>query len=71
MDDNDWIVLDDIKSMECPPSGRYLKVEFENGDLVEIEFSEIKDEKTFEKLYKREPKRINFPITAIELKFTQ
>jgi hypothetical protein len=38
---NDWIELGEPKDLECPPSGKQLKVIYSNGDKFEITFKEV------------------------------
>jgi hypothetical protein len=41
MEDNVWIVPPGAANIECPPRGRYLAVQFENGDRFRIQYTEV------------------------------
>ncbi|SMG32518.1 hypothetical protein [Sphingobacterium psychroaquaticum] len=45
--DNSWDVNNNVKDVICPPSGKKLRVNFDNGDYFKLEFKEID---TLEKL---------------------
>ena len=40
--DNDFIVRGTPTDLECPPSGRLLRVRYANGDYMRVEFREIR-----------------------------
>lgn len=70
MEDNVWVVDPGARHVECPPRGRFLIVEFDNGDFFRIEFQEISDANEF---CKRFPERshatemLTFPMTMAHL----
>lgn len=41
IENNIWIVKKDVVDVECPPSGKELKIYFENGNNIRLRFSEI------------------------------
>ena len=70
MHENVWTFYENPTDIECPPSGRLLKVNYENGDKIKIEFFEIENRKEFKKLYKTDFQGPNiFPITAVDIIF--
>ena len=67
---NVWFNVGDEEDIECPPSAKRLKVSYPNGDLVSIEFFEIKAMAEFNKRYpgvKANGWPIVLPITAVEV----
>lgn len=70
MEDNVWVVDPGARHIECPPRGRFLKVEFDNGDFFRIEFREVSDADEF---CRRFPKQshtaevLTFPLTIAHL----
>jgi len=54
IENNSWKVKNNIKDLECPPNGKILRVDFDNGNYIKIEFIELD---TIEKL----GKNINHP----------
>lgn len=68
--DNYWISTGNPLDIECPPNGKLLKVKYENGDELKIEFIEIKSKDEFKRRYPEgDPDffGIEFPITAVEV----
>lgn len=51
MEDNVWLVDPGARNIDCPPRGRFLRVEFDNGDFFRIEFRDIESEEHFAKSY--------------------
>lgn len=51
IEDNVWIIKTGVKDIECPPSGKDLKIYFENGDNIRLKFLEINSVEEFEKRY--------------------
>lgn len=43
IEDHDFLEIGKPTDMECPPSGKLLRVEYENGDMIKIEFFEVAD----------------------------
>ncbi len=75
IEDNYWIQEGKPHDLQCPPSGKYLRVEYYNGDFLEIEF---KDVDTYEKLIEIFPmisdreeylSDFEYPITTLTLKY--
>lgn len=70
IEDNYWISEGSPTELESPPSGKSLKIVYDNGDMLRIEFTELK---TSESLIKKYPGAIDhlpqipFPITLIEI----
>jgi hypothetical protein len=70
MEDNDWIIEGSPEDVECPPSGRLLKVRYPGGDTMSIEFREHSD---FAKLITRYPRmkysgwHLEFPLLTVEV----
>lgn len=67
---NQWFSSHGEVDIECPPSAKRLKIEYQNGDLVKIEYSELK---SFEDAKKKFPDAwveswpITLPITTVEV----
>ena len=57
--------------MECPPSGRLLKVHYKNGDYLRIEFTSVESAKDFASRYPKVadigPNGFKYPATVIEI----
>lgn len=73
IENNSWEITDNVSDVECPPSGKLLKVFFKNGDNFGLEFKELTSvdelEKTLGNLHPRANKRIEneLPITVLML----
>ncbi len=70
MQDNYWMVLGTPADMECPPSGRKLKVRYSNDDRLGIEFFPLGDISDVNARYPgvgAERWGISYPITAVEI----
>jgi hypothetical protein len=70
LEDNFWVTQGDPVDVECPPSGKLLRVEYANGDRLRIEFFELKSAAQAKKRYcwaQPEYWGIPFPITAVEV----
>jgi hypothetical protein len=66
--DNDWITEGTEADIECPPSGRLLKISYPNGDLLRVEFRNIESALDFEARYSTQPAfDPTFPLTAVEI----
>ncbi len=75
IEDNYWIQEGKPHDLQCPPSGKYFRVEYYNGDFLEIEFKDID---TYEKLIERFPmisgkeeylSDFKYPITTLTLRY--
>jgi hypothetical protein len=70
IEDNSWLPRGDPDDLECPPSGKLLKVSYDNGDFLRIEFFEAD---SIEFLQRRYPDArpsdwdLPFPITLVEV----
>lgn len=70
MHQNCWESIGKPKDFECRPSGKKIKANYPNGDMIEIIFSEIKNTQAFKKKFKLEPqKSYEFPLTVVEIYF--
>jgi hypothetical protein len=70
LEDNFWLSIGNPDDLECPPSGKLLKVTYSNGDSMKIEFFELESEAISKKLYPQatfENWGIPFPITVVEV----
>jgi hypothetical protein len=70
--DNDWIVPPTAADIECPVSGRRLKVKYPNGDHVKFEFFDIQDRQALTARYPDANMsgwldRIALPSTGVEI----
>ena len=67
---NDWANSGLEEDIECPPSGKRLRISYQNGDRVSVEFFEIKSLADARERYPKayvENWSIQFPITAVEV----
>jgi hypothetical protein len=70
IEDNYWLNRGNPDDLECPPSGKLLRVSYSNGDMVRVEFRELT---SVEEAAERYPDAypdgwgIDFPITAVEV----
>ena len=66
-----WYERGEPKDMECPPSGRLLKVHYKNGDYLRGEFIAVTTAEDFAKRYPKivdiGPAGLKYPATAIEI----
>jgi hypothetical protein len=70
MQDNFWIALGAPTDLDCPPSGKRLKVTYDNGDRLGIEFFALGSaDEVHERYRDAQATRwgISFPITAVEV----
>jgi hypothetical protein len=51
IEDNDWITTGAEADIECPPSGRRLRIDYSNGDQLCVEFATIDSEENLESCY--------------------
>lgn len=68
--DNFWLSQTNPDDLECPPSGKLLKVKYSNGDELRIEFLELESGTVVEKRYPgvmTDRWGIEFPITGVEI----
>jgi hypothetical protein len=52
IDDNFWIEVGNPRGVECPPSGRIVAVEYNNGDSIRVEFFQIVDSEALSRRYR-------------------
>jgi len=69
---NVWIITNDVKDIECPPSGKKLGIYFNNGDYIKLEFKELKNEGHISKINSTNFVFVNtitnvLPITILNL----
>lgn len=70
IEDNFWISKGQPEDLESPPSGKLLKVKYNNGDEIKIEFIEFISIESIKKRYpdiEPESWNIPLPITAVEV----
>jgi hypothetical protein len=70
--ENFWTVPPDLADLECPPSGRKLRVRYPNGDELRVEFFDLDSAKSLTTRYPdagsdRWADSIEFPITGVEI----
>jgi hypothetical protein len=66
-----WIEQGIPEDLECPPSGKLLKAEYENGDSIRIEFFELESKQALHKRYPNVDSDrwgLPYPITAVEIR---
>jgi hypothetical protein len=51
IEDNIWQVKAGVNDIECPPSGKELKLYLDNGDNIRMRFNEVNSEEDFNKFY--------------------
>lgn len=67
---NDWFNTGGEEDIECPPSGKRLRIRYPNGDFVSIEFIEISSQAEAKQRYPDasvESWPIELPVTAVEV----
>jgi hypothetical protein len=66
-----WYQRGAPKDLECPPSGRLLKISYRNGDYLRIEFRSISTKEEFAARFQQVqdigPAEASYPLTAIEI----
>jgi len=69
MEDNFWIARGNPIDFRCPPTGRLIYSEYENGDKIRIEFVELISLEDAAKRYPEwsEQWPVVFPVTAVEV----
>ncbi len=70
MQDNFWVALGAPTDLDCPPSGKRLRVAYDNGDRLGIEFFALDSADEVETRYPGTQATcwgIAFPITAVEV----
>jgi len=70
--DNYWMKKGNPADLECPPSGKYLKIRYANGDYLKIEFRVLSSKDEIREKYPHiDPSewRIEFPITSVGVEF--
>lgn len=70
IEDNFWLAKGTPEDLESPPSGKHLHVKYSNGDMLTVQFTELKSVAAANKRYaEAEPKRwdLTYPITAVEV----
>lgn len=64
VENHDFILQGDPVDMECPPTGRILKVKYKNGDRVDVEFYDIA---SIDELTKHFPQTASVVSSGIQL----
>jgi hypothetical protein len=70
IEENFWLSAGQPVDLECPPSGRLLKVDYSNGDAIRVEFFELDSLETALARYPDAnipPEIVSFPLTAVEV----
>jgi len=66
-----WYQRGSPKDLECPPSGRLLKISYKNGDYLRIEFRSMATPAEFQARYPQAhdigPSQATYPLTVIEI----
>lgn len=74
IDENFWVAKGDPIDVESPPSGKLLRIRYDNGDDLRVGFAELASFEAARSRYDQFPDRINeyltFPITAVEVQMT-
>ena len=65
--ENWWVVPPDVHDLECPPSGRLIRVRYPNGDDLKVEFFEIESAEQLARRYPDFGFGGPFPLTAVEV----
>lgn len=68
--DNFWTSSGQLVDLQCPPSGRLLRVEYANGDMLRVEFSEVPSADALAQRYQLVSTGIVFPLTTVEVQGT-
>lgn len=72
MQENFWLVHGNQEDLECPPSGKLIRVKYPNGDEFSVEFHELSDTS---EIFRRYPNahpdlhEVETPITAVDITF--
>ena len=66
MRDNFWITEgENVRVINCPPSGRVLSATYQNGDLIRVEFRQIDSIQELDRRYPvKIPKRVKDRLSA-------
>ncbi|MBD2101667.1 hypothetical protein [Leptolyngbya sp. FACHB-261] len=71
INNNYWIAKGDPSDLECPPSGKLLRIRYDNGDDLRVEFTELASLEAALARYSECPERlrehVTFPVTAVEV----
>lgn len=68
--ENGWVVPPTIRDMECPPTGKRLKVWYANGDRIAFEFFDVEGARQLVDRYpatKDWRDYVSFPTTVVEI----
>jgi hypothetical protein len=71
LEDNYWMGVGEPYDLESPPSGRFLKVSYPNGDRLQIEFFDLNSIEDLLKRYASAEgfvEELSFPMTAVEIR---
>lgn len=68
IEDNDWISEGVAADIECPPSGKLLRIDYLCGDQLRVEFMEIDSPEALTAMYGTQaPPDVEFPLTVVEV----
>jgi hypothetical protein len=69
--ESSWYERGDPRDLECPPSGRLVKVHYKNGDYLRVEFSSVANldalTRRFPQVHDIGPVGATYPSTVIEI----
>lgn len=71
IENNFWVLRGSPADVEAPPSGRRVRVRYDNGDEIAIEFFEVQGADDLVRRYASARPRewgVDFPITAVEVR---
>jgi hypothetical protein len=74
IEDNFWMPRGDPDEVESPPNGRKLRIRYNNGDFLSVEFFDVA---TADDLFVRYPNanpvarfNVQFPVTSVDVSFS-
>jgi hypothetical protein len=80
IEDNYWLAEGVEADIECPPSGKRLRIDYATGDHLQVQFRNIEDEEELVSRYRTSVPRlpvlvgeqapqleVSFPLTAVEI----
>lgn len=70
MRNNDWIALGDPCDIDCKPGGKFLHIEYDNGDFLRVQFKEwVSEEVLIREHPAAEANRsaLTFPIVTVDV----
>jgi hypothetical protein len=74
VEDNFWLPRGDPDDLDCPPNGRKLRVQYNNGDSLSVQFFDAIDADDLLRRYTNAHpavrSQIGYPVTAVEVSFS-